>query len=226
MRPPRWPAAAFGLSAVTYSSWLLAPWLNPELGLTTGLASDLAASDQPWHNLFRFGDVVAGGLVVFGSARMLLGGRRDRRRWRRLGRAERAAWLFAALFGVATICDGSLTALPCAPSIDPGCAAPLAGGVLSAVSDPHTITSGLAVIGGLGSIAAFWAASRDGSTDRTWAAGLTVGAVAINLGLLVELLRTDTGVEEAVWQRLELLNLAGWLIYAAVRSQQPPRRSA
>ena len=225
MTPARWPAVAFGAASALYSSWLLGPWLNPRLGLTTGLASDLAASDQPWHELFRFCDVAAGSLSLLGSARMLVGGRGDRRpRWHRLSRAERTAWLFVAVFALATICDGGLTALPCAPSIDPGCPGNLSGGALHVVFDPHTLTSAFAVIGGAGSIIAFWRSSRAGSADRTWAGGLAVGSLAVNLGLLVELARN--GTHEGIWQRIELLNLAAWLVYAAVRSQQPPHRPA
>ncbi|GIF49066.1 uncharacterized protein DUF998 [Asanoa ferruginea] len=225
MRPARWPAAALGASSVLYSSWLLGPWLNPRLGLTTGLASDLAAADQPWHEVFRYCDVAAGSLALLGSARMLVGGRGDRRlRWHRLRAAERTAWVFVAVFALATIFDGGLTALPCAPSIDPGCPGNLSGGLLETLRDPHTLTSAFAVIGGVGSILAFWRSSRAGSTDRTWAAGLSVGSLAVNVGLLVELARN--GDHEGIWQRVELANLAAWLVYAAVRSQQPPRRPA
>jgi hypothetical protein len=210
---------------VLYSSWLLGPWLNPRLGLTTGLASDLAAADQPWHEVFRYCDVAAGSLALLGSARMLVGGRGDRRlRWHLLTRAERTAWLFVAVFALATIFDGGLTALPCAPSIDPGCPGNLSGGLLETLRDPHTLTSAFAVIGGVGSILAFWRSSRAGSADRTWAAGLSVGSLAVNVGLLVELARN--GDHEGIWQRVELLNLAAWLVYAAVRSQQQPRRPA
>ncbi|GIF64445.1 hypothetical protein Ais01nite_24800 [Asanoa ishikariensis] len=219
MSPARWPAVAFGAASALYSSWLLGPWLNPRLGLTTGLASDLAAADQPWHELFRYCDVAAGSLSLLGSARMLIGGR-GILLWPRLSRAERAAWLFVAVFAISTIFDGYLTALPCAPSIDAGCPSNLDGG-LSAAFDPHTLTSAFAVIGGVGSIVSFWLASRPGSADRTWSGGLAVGSVVVNLGLLVELARD--GGHEGIWQRIELLNLAAWLIYAAVRSQQSPR---
>jgi hypothetical protein len=223
VRPPRWPAVAFGAASALYSSWLLGPWLNPRLGLRTGLASDLAAADQPWHDLFRYCDVAAGSLALLGSARMLLGGRRDRRpRWHRISAAERAAWLFVALFAVSTICDGSLTALPCAPSIDAGCPDYLAGSPADVVFDPHTLTSAFAVIGGIGSIVSFWRAARAGSGDRTWAAGLAVGSLAVNVGLLVELARD--GAHEGIWQRIELVNLAACLVYTAVRSQQPDCR--
>jgi Protein of unknown function (DUF998) len=225
VRRARWPAAALGASSVLYSSWLLGPWLNPRLGLTTGLASDLAAADQPWHEVFRYCDVAAGSLALLGSTRMLVGGRGDHRlRWHLLTRAERTAWLFVAVFALATIFDGGLTALPCAPSIDPGCPGNLSGGLLETLRDPHTLTSAFAVIGGVGSILAFWRSSRAGSADRTWAAGLSVGSLAVNVGLLVELARN--GDHEGIWQRVELLNLAAWLVYAAVRSQQQPRRSA
>ncbi|MEV4537978.1 DUF998 domain-containing protein [Asanoa sp. NPDC049518] len=221
MRPPRWPAVAFAASSALYSSWLLGPWLNPRLGLATGLASDLAATDQPWHELFRAADLAAGSLALLGSARMLLGGRQDRRlRWHALSRFERAAWLCAAAFGVATVFDASLTALTCAPSIDPGCAE-LSGELAEVALDPHTLTSVFAALGGIGSMISFWLASRPGSADRTWAGGVAVGSVVVNAGLLVELVRE--GQHEGVWQRVELANLAAWLLYAAVRSLQSPR---
>ena len=223
MRPPRWPAAALVASSVLYSSWVLGPWLNPRMGLTMSLASDLAAADQPWHNVFRYADVTAGALALLAAARMLTG-RRVRPgwrgwRWRRIGWPERLAWLFLAMFAVATTFDGGLTALPCAPSVDPGCPGNLEGGFPSVIVDPHTLTSAFAVIGGVGSIVSFWLSARPGSRDRTWSGGLAVGSIAINLGLLVELVRD--GAHQGIWQRVELLSLSAWLIYAAVRSQQP-----
>jgi len=207
-------------SSVLYSSWVLGPWLNPRMGLTLSLASDLAASDQPWHALFRYADVAAGALALLAAARMLTGARGWRWwRWRRIGWPERLAWLFVATFAVATTLDGGLTALPCAPSIDPGCPGNLEGGFPSVIVDPHTLTSAFAVIGGVGSIISFWLAATPGSRDRTWSGGLAVGSIAINLGLLVELVRN--GAHQGIWQRVELLSLSAWLIYAAVRSQQP-----
>ncbi|GIF74566.1 hypothetical protein Asi02nite_40840 [Asanoa siamensis] len=216
-----------------YSSWLLGPWLNPRLGLAHGLASDLAATDQPYHHLFRAADLAAGSLALLGSGRMLLSGRGSRRllsgrrsrrsRWHRLGRAERAAWLGAGVFAVATIFDASLTALSCAPSIDPGCPE-LSGDLVDVALDPHTLTSVFAALGGIASIVSFWLSARPGSADRTWTAGLSVGSVVVNAGLLVELIRE--GRHEGLWQRAELANLAAWLVYAAFRSLQPPRRSA
>ncbi|MDG4823106.1 DUF998 domain-containing protein [Asanoa sp. WMMD1127] len=209
MRPPRWPAAAFAASSALYSSWLLGPWLNPRLGIAGGLASDLAATDQPYHQLFRVADLAAGSLALLGSARLLVG--------RRVPTAERAGWLSAAAFGLATIFDSSLTALSCAPSIDPDCPE-LSGDLADVALDPHTLTSVFAALGGIGSIVSFWLAARPGSADRTWAGGLAVGSVVVNLGLLVELVRE--GPHEGVWQRVELANLAAWLVYAAVRSQR------
>jgi len=216
---PRWPAAALVASSVLYSSWVLGPWLNPRLSVTFSLASDLAAKDQPWHLLFQFGDVAAGALAVAAAARMLGSGRRYRRwRWHRIGRAERAAWIMLAVFGVATICDGSLTAMPCAASLDPGCPGNVTQGLGPAISDPHTISSAFAVIGGLGSAFAFWLASAPETADRTWTAGLLVGGVATNIILLFELVRA--GEFQGVWQRLQLVSLAAWLVYAAVRTQR------
>jgi hypothetical protein len=200
----RLPAAALGASAVLYSSWLLAPWLNPRLGLTTGLASDLAATDQPYHQLFRVADLAAGSLALAGSARMLLRGGRT---W-----AERAAWLGAGVFGLATIFDASLTALSCAPSIDPNCTE-LSGDLPAVAFDPHTLTSVFAAAGGVGSAVAFWVAARPGTADRAWAGALSVASLAVNAGLLVELVRE--GSQEALWQRAELATLGAWLVYAA-----------
>ncbi|MEV0716130.1 DUF998 domain-containing protein [Asanoa sp. NPDC050611] len=204
MRPARWPAAAFAGSAALYSSWLLAPWLNPRLGLTTGLASDLAATDQPWHRLFRVADLAAGSLALVGAARMLLGGRQ-----------ARAAWIGAGVFGLATVFDASLTALSCAPSIDPDCTE-LSGDLSDVAFDPHTLTSVSAALGGVGSMVAFWPASRLGSAGRAWAGALSVASLAVNAGLLVELVRE--GPHEGIWQRVELATLAAWLVYAANRA--------
>ncbi|MGW4297859.1 DUF998 domain-containing protein [Micromonospora chersina] len=196
------PGLALALAAVLYSSWLIGPLLNPAFSLLDGYASELAARDQPYHLVFGLGDLVAGAI---GSATGLALARRTRG-W------PRRAWWGLAAFGVATALDGTVSSMDCAPSVDARCARLAEVGALSWRDQWHSVSSALAITAALASLFALLVSRRGRRASFRW--GLAVAAVLLvgTAGTLVELIRPDAAL--GAWQRVQLLGLSGWLLYA------------
>ncbi|MFI9640824.1 DUF998 domain-containing protein [Micromonospora sp. NPDC051925] len=195
-------AVAFALAAVCYASWLLGPVLNPGLGPIDSYLSELAARDQPYHRFFQLGDV-ATGLCAATAGLVLLRVARD---------VPRPAWWGALVFGVATAVDGGYTTMDCAPSVDARCARLEELGDLSWRHQAHTVTSSVAVAGGLLSLVVILAVLRGPARRRV---GLAVAVVLLvgTVGTLVAAVRPEFGL--GLWQRAQLIGLSGWLLLAA-----------
>ena len=119
------------LAAIAYTG---VPWealVGFPLDPAQAFQSELAAVDQPTRLLFALTDGIAGVLAVV-AAVLLWWGRRGSRT-----RLERLVPIPIALFGIGTVAD-VLSPLPCAPSVDAGCAE--ADGLASA-GTAHSITS-------------------------------------------------------------------------------------
>ncbi|MFJ6198500.1 DUF998 domain-containing protein [Micromonospora sp. NPDC092111] len=207
------PAVALALAAVLYASWLFGPVLNPRLGLVGGYLSELAARDQPYHLFFQLGDVATGlcaavaGLVLARVARDMP--------W--------PAWWGAVLFGVATALDGGYTSMDCAPSVDARCARLEELGDLSWRHQAHTVTSAVAVTGGLLSMVAILTVLRGAARRRP---GLAV-AVVLAVGTVGTLVASvDPGFGLGLWQRVQLVGLSGWLLLAGAVAHWGPRPGA
>ncbi|WP_262286923.1 DUF998 domain-containing protein [Micromonospora sp. MA102] len=196
------PGLALALTGVLYSSWLIGPLLNPAFGLFDGYASELAARDQPYHLVFGLGDLVAGALA---SATGLALARRAR------GGLRRAWWALVA-FGVATALDGTVSSMDCAPSVDVRCARLAEVGALSWRDQWHSVSSALAITAALASLLALLVSRRGRPASFRW--GLAVAGVLLvgTAGTLVELVHPDAAL--GAWQRVQLLGLSGWLLYA------------
>ncbi|MDO5728480.1 MAG: DUF998 domain-containing protein [Actinomycetaceae bacterium] len=106
-------------TAVVYSSWALAPWLNPELDAVNAFASELGADGQPNAWVFRLADVVAaiGFLTVTWLAAprtlQIIGFSRTDQAWEHL--LPHLIWGCVALLGIATIVDATFP-MSCAES--------------------------------------------------------------------------------------------------------------
>ncbi|WP_161557745.1 DUF998 domain-containing protein [Micromonospora sicca] len=198
------PGLALGLAGVLYSSWLIGPLLNPAFGLLDGYASELAARDQPYHLVFGLGDLVVGALA---SATGVVLARRARG-W------PRWAWWGLVAFGVATALDGTVSSMDCAPTADARCARLAELGAVSWRHQGHSVSSSVAVAGGLVSLVALLVALRGRRVPFRW--GLPVATVLLvgTAGTLVELAHPDAAL--GAWQRVQLLGLSGWLVYAGV----------
>jgi hypothetical protein len=97
---------------VLYAAWFL-QWAVPtDLSATSSYISELSATDQPHHWLFRTTDLLAGLSLVLGSVAAMSS--TPRSRWMLTG------WASLLLFGVSTIAD-SLTPLSCAPTASESC---------------------------------------------------------------------------------------------------------
>lgn len=119
------------LAAVAYTG---VPWealVGFPLDPAQAFQSELAAVDQPTRLLFALTDGVAGLLAVV-AAGLLWWGRQGS-----MTVLERLVPIPVLLFGIGTVAD-VLSPLPCAPSVDAGCAD--ADGLASA-GTAHSITS-------------------------------------------------------------------------------------
>ncbi|MEH0846092.1 DUF998 domain-containing protein [Micromonospora sp. CPCC 205711] len=205
MSPPRpvraLPAAALGLSALCYASWLFGTVLNPRLGLVDSYLSELAARDQPHHLFFQLGDVVTG-LLAAAAGLVLSRTARD---------VPRLAWWATVVFGVCTALDGGITTMDCAPSVDPRCARLEDLGALSWRHHAHTVTSSVAVAAGVLSLVVLLAVLR-GPVRRRWGLAVAVVLLIGTVGTLVGAAYPDFGL--GLWQRVQLVGLSGWLLLA------------
>lgn len=196
------PGLALGLAGVLYSSWLIGPLLNPAFGLLDGYASELAARDQPYHLVFGLGDLVVGALASATGLALA----------RRAGGWPRWAWWGLVAFGVATALDGTVSSMDCAPSADARCARLAELGALSWRDQGHSVSSAVAIAAALASLLALLLGQREHRVSFRW--GLAVAAVLVvgTAGTLLEL--TRPGAALGAWQRVQLLGLSGWLLYA------------
>jgi hypothetical protein len=156
---PREPARRYGLATlghaalvlcgvagivagVSYSSFLLAPWIGSRLSVADSFVSELEANGQRNVGFFRASDVVAGALMIVlavGLAGML-----DVDLYGVLGCAS------LALVGLGSIGD-ALTAVRCGPATDPGCAR--SASIATQFGDVHTVTSSIGVVGTMATMA-------------------------------------------------------------------------
>lgn len=195
------------VSGLAYSSWVLAGWLNPPLHSIDSYASELAATDQPLSWLFRSGDAIAGAAAL--AAGLLV-----------VRHRPRLGWACVTVFGLCTLADVALFPMECAPSIDPTCAAAELAGELSARHYIHTVTSGLAGLAPLlGLVVTAWV----WRTVAAWAlCGLMLAATTATLVAVASQRLIGVG------QRWQLVVVASWLVWLAVRlwrgRTEEPRR--
>ncbi len=152
------------LGAIAYTG---VPWeavLGFPLDPAVAFQSELAAVDQPTRVLFALTDGLAGVAAVVAAVLLWWG------RPRGATLLERLVPVPVLLFGAGTVAD-VLSPLPCAPSVDPGCAE--ADGLASA-GTAHAVTSLVA----------------------TTALVLLAAVIA---GLLIGLRRRDVRVSPAWW---------------------------
>ncbi|WP_219519622.1 alpha/beta fold hydrolase [Nonomuraea ceibae] len=185
-------ASAFIVTAVLYSAWITGQFTTPAVDRAHGYVSELAARDQPWTRLFRTSDALAGLACLAGVALMPRAGR------------EWPGWLALAAFGALTAAGG-LFPLDCAALSSPACGR----GPLTPAHHAHVVTGFLAAVAApaaMALLAARW---------RTWPAwvltGLTVASTLVTAAALA------SGHLAGLAQRFQLLVVAAWLVYAALR---------
>lgn len=212
------------LIAVIYSTWLVAPLLDPQLHPWTSYASEYFVADRPAATMLRTTDGVAGMLLIvlavlsYGRARTLwrglpggFGGLDASRPTRRRARWPVRVWCAAlAVAGAATVVD-AINPMTCAPSVSPKCAAAEAAGTLPLQHHMHTVSSALAgvalVVAMLASLVLSTAADRV-TRIASWAGIATIALSGIDA--LVTRIPT-----EGITQRISMVAIVVWLVAVA-----------
>ncbi|WP_181274694.1 DUF998 domain-containing protein [Brevibacterium oceani] len=193
---PHWPLVAAVVIVVCYNSWLFA-FVNPHPASLSGYLSELAAAGQPYHWLFRSGDILAGVLFI---AVAVLGSRR----WgRRFGRASPWLALAVATAGLGTLAD-TIVHMPCAPTLDASCRLLFPQAPSGPGFTLHTLTSTMVSLGFLASfVCAAWGSGR----PRRY---LTLGGIVLVLTLGSWVVETTVGTGEGYVQAIQVLLVSLW----------------
>jgi hypothetical protein len=202
------------LGTVLYSNWLLEFAINVTLPDPDEFISELAAADQPYSAWFRGLDLVAAGCLAAAAAAGVA---------RPTGSLAKLGWWMLAAFAAVTVLDSSIWSLVCAPHLDFLCAAREAAGTVPLGHRLHTLSSIAAIGAAFGSLIPFAVADVVYHAPRpvrrlgqVVLAALFVATVWTTIAVAVD----DTGRDGDVGlaQRAQLLAVAGWLAYLAVRS--------
>lgn len=216
--------AVLVLGAMLFSVWLLAPIFDADSRSISDYVSELAAADQPHSMLFRSADFACGAFVLVGAACGIAAAPRCS--------LIMIGWWALALFAVSTAADAVLP-LSCAPSADAACAAAEAAGSVPLSHRLHVVSSTLAVAGAVVSLPIFALAAHRAATPGTLPlTGLVLTAVLwVSTSVSVVVIGIDERGNAAtigVAQRLQLLAIAGWLLYVAAfvrHGAEPPHRT-
>jgi hypothetical protein len=212
----RWVAVTgVVVGAVLYCSWMLEIAFTGTLPDPDLYISELAAADQPFGAWFRGCDLAAAIVLVAAAAAALFGVRGDR--W------SRAGWWALCVFAVATALDSTVWTLVCAPSSDTNCAACEAAGAVPIGHQLHTLSSGIVLAAAIVSLLAFVMADRrEHAPAQVRRLGrfmvATLIATSVSTGVAIVMDRAQIAWVIGIAQRAELLAIAGWLIYVAVRT--------
>ena len=219
----RWVAVAGALvSAVLYSNWLLQVVFTGMLPDPDEFISELAASDQPYFEWFRWGDRATALVVIIAAVAALVSVRGGR--WHKVG------WWAAGAFAVGTALDSTVWTMVCAPHEDAACAAREAVGAVPLAHQLHLLSSTIAVVSAiLSSIAFVVADRRDRNRSRVRHFGRFALAAVIGtniwIGIAFAMDQTDGSGHVGIAQEAELTALACWLIYVGLRTAYAPATS-
>ncbi|GAB3133940.1 hypothetical protein GCM10027289_24700 [Tsukamurella serpentis] len=194
------------LGAAFYSAWIIAPLLGSTLSPLHSYVSEVGAAGQPYAQLFRSTDILAGTCFVIAAA-LAWRAARPTALWPRLG------LIGVIVLGTATICD-ALMPLSCTPTADAACAAREAAYQVPLTHMGHAVSSGIAGFGGVVAVLAWWLWRRRTGFDGA-RARLAVGA-----GFLVTTVWTLAAMPAPVLylglaQRLQIITLTAWLVLSA-----------
>ncbi|OKL54082.1 hypothetical protein BSZ39_06090 [Bowdeniella nasicola] len=193
----RYGRIALAIAAIAYSTWLLGPWLVPQMPLVSSYASELAADGVPYADVFRWGDRITGVVLLFAATRAS--------GWFRIP---------IAIWGGATLLD-SFSPMTCSPSIASACV--LKNETFPTIQDTlHVVASSTATVASLGAVLAVWYFGPRMTTP--WR--LVAWAVVIATGvLIVSSILTELGVAHqglGYFQRSQLATLSLWTLFAAL----------
>lgn len=207
-----------------YSTWLVAPLLDPQLHPWTSYASEYLVADRPAATMLRTTDGISGMLLIvmavlsYSRARTLwrglpggLGAPETAPPTRRQARCAVRTWCAAlAVAGAATVVD-AINPMTCAPSVSPECAAAEAAGTLPLQHHMHTVSSALAGVALVVAMLASLVLST--SADRVTRIASWAGIATIALsGIDALVTRIPT---EGITQRISMVAIVAWLVAVA-----------
>ncbi|MBV7412403.1 DUF998 domain-containing protein [Dermabacteraceae bacterium TAE3-ERU27] len=199
----------FIAAAITYSSWIFTLLLtSTTLSPVAHYVSEYAASNQPWHLLYRVGDGLSAVFIAAGL-------------WT-VRSHKTALWWSLAAFALFTLGD-SLFPFACAIHQEP-CASQAAAWQLPLTHYLHSLTSMLL------SVALITAMGIDAVKNRN-RLRVSVSAIAVTAMLLSVLGELDLHTVGGLLQRVQLVGISIWLVLIAPllaadhRSAADPRRS-
>ena len=203
---------------IGYCDYPLQWVVGSELSPTRSYISELAVAGQPYYQVFRIGDLVAGiGLAILAGVLVI---------WRpsspmRLGSA-------ALVVAAATSVVDALSPMSCAPSVDPRCWAADHAAVSTQLSQLHTISGVVGFTAVLLAMAAYGVAlGGQPGMRRLGLVGLTCAAIGGVLGgieIVTALADTDwTGL----FERIHVAIVGTFLVmltFAVARTTSPATR--
>lgn len=195
-------------AGIAYADWVLQFFLPVQANVMTSFISELSATDQPHHLVFRVADVVGGVLLVAAGALAWL----SSRRWP-------ATWVPLIILG---LCITVEAALPLDTTFTFAAMLPKTGTSVwwNRVTEPHGVVSFLETLSFLVLFVTGTRALRRSSAPRRWRRLLTaVGSAAVLLGVIDAALTASLlvgGQVEALGltQRLGVTLTAAWLAAA------------
>lgn len=216
IRRTTWSVVAV-LIVLTYNSWVAWWPLNGNSTILHGFLSELEASDQPHHWVFRIGDLIAAALIAVTA---VVGTR---------GHRNSAAWRPATVVGIGlgifavSVAVGAIFGMDCAPSLERSCAVAEATGRVSPSHQLHTLSGVTQEFGLITALIAAAVGCR--AIRRTGMALVLLGMVAVEVvGLTLTTTFAVTGVQAvAAPQIITVLNASAAGALAALGCARPAR---
>jgi hypothetical protein len=125
----RLAAILLAVAAISYSAWAIEIFLPVRISILHAYVSEYSAAGQPYRELFRTTDMIAGACLILAALVMR--------------QVIERSWLLTAglaLLGVVVIADASFT-LDCASSLSAACRAKAEEGAVSFEDHMHIVTS-------------------------------------------------------------------------------------
>lgn len=215
LRP--WTAAVF-VGLIGYCDFPLQWVVGSTLSPTRSYISELAVAGQPYHQVFRIGDLAAGmGLAILAGVLAI---------WRPSSRMRFGSAALAV--GAATSIVDALSPMSCAPSVDPRCWAADHASVWTQLPQLHTISGVVGFTAVLIAMASYGAAL--GSRPDTRHLGLVALACAA-IGSLLGGIEIVTALADTGWtglfERIHVAVIGTFLLmltYAVARTTNPATR--
>ncbi|WP_341258273.1 DUF998 domain-containing protein [Gordonia malaquae] len=195
----RLATAALVIAGVAYSSWIFDFIVPTGQDRFRSFLSELEADDVPWHQVYSYGDIVAG-VAAVGASLLLFG-------VRPAGRGATTAVVALGVFGTATVAD-ALAPMGTVPIV-------------------HAATSAIAVFSLFVTMgAATWSAFREGNWPIMKTLGaVTFALVTIATGWMLGSDRLQGDYLLGLAQRIQVGAMSVWLLVFSVGTWSSTRHA-